>query len=244
MDSPNPDSPDSSELDDAATHSLNALPDDEARNFEELVASNLELEEDLDSFRRVAANLLDGLPDIVPAASPEVWESISAAAGFTEPAAEPQTISTLTFRTLSRLSAAAALIAVLAVGAAAVLSTTRPDDTRSLAATAAESTGSLSVTLASPSGIESVSPEVVITADGIGYLVGDTLPKLNPDRTYQLWLIVDDRVISAAILGNDPEVVEFRAEGDIAGIAISNEVAGGVVVSAVEPTALWLSDTA
>ena len=73
-------------------------------------------------------------------------------------------------------------------------------------------------------------------------MTADSLPALADDRTYQLWVIVDDQVVSAGLLGNNPDVVQFRAEGDIVGMAISNETAGGVVVSENDPVALWLRD--
>lgn len=233
----------SDSLDDAATHSLHALPNDEARDFDGLVASNLELEEDLDSFRRVAAHLIDGLPDIVPAASPALWDRISEGAGISEPTSAPAETRAIPIRPLAMMGAAAILIAVLGVGAVSLLDRDSAPDPVSLVAAAAQSPDALNVNLTSPAGIEAINAQVVIRTDGTGFLVADSLPKLNADRTYQLWLIVDDRVISAAILGNDPSVVQFRAEGTVAGIAISNEVAGGVVVSEEDPTALWLSDT-
>mgnify|MGYP001819408266 FL=1 len=47
-------------------------------------------------------------------------------------------------------------------------------------------------------------------------------------------------MVSAGLLGNDPDVVQFRTEGNVVGMAISEEVAGGVVVSQNDPVALWL----
>ena len=232
----------SPEIDNAAVHSLNALPKDEATEFQERVESDLELAEDLDSFRRVATGLIDGLLDIVPAASPELWDRISDEAGITSP--DTRVKQARSFEVpLSILGMAAILIAVLAVGAFSLLTATESNDTRSLAAAAASSPSSLSVTLSSPNGTEGINPEVIIDDSGTGYIIADTLPALTADRTYQLWLIVEDRVVSAAVLGNDPGAIQFRAEGTVVGIAISNEIAGGVAVSAVEPTAIWLSDS-
>jgi Anti-sigma-K factor rskA, C-terminal len=231
---------DSHNLDEAAAHALNALPADEADELERL--QDDELADELASFRRVAVALTDGLPDIVPAASPELWDRISAEAGITPP--PPPVAGARRILRPSLMLAAAAVVAVVAVGATSLLAIRdSAPDTRSLAAAATNAEGSFTATLTSPEGMEEITPEVVIAADGTGYVVADSLPRLAESRTYQLWLIVDDRVISAALLGNDPDVVQFRAEGNIAGIAISNEPAGGVVVSEVSPTALWLSDT-
>jgi anti-sigma-K factor RskA len=229
-------------LDDAATYALNALPFDEARAFERRL--DPALADELASYRRVSLALTNGLPDIVPAASPELWDRISEKAGISESAVPDHSSRFRHFRPSFMMLAAAALIAVVAVGATSLLAirdvSTGP---RSLAAAAATSTDALAVNLTSPDGVTDIQAEVVIAADGTGYVIADSLPRLNDDRTYQLWLIVDDRVISAALLGPDPDVVEFRAEGNVAGIAISNEIAGGVVVSEVAPTALWLADS-
>jgi len=229
---------DSYKRNDAATHSINAFPAGEAEEFEEDI--DPETAQELDSFRRVAAALTDGLPEIAPAPAPDLWDRISAEAGITSTSPPAPSV-----RRLSRLMlAAAAIIAVVAVGTMSFLAVRdTPTDPRSLAAAAADSSDNLVMTLHSPEGFAGIEPAVIMQPDGTGYLVGDSLPRLEADRTYQLWVIVDDRIVSAALLGNAPEVIQFRAEGEISGIAISNEVAGGVVVSEVTPTALWLRDS-
>lgn len=224
-------------LDEAAAYAIGALPAEEAADFEQL--SDTVLERELDSFREVAVALIDGLPDIVPAASPELWNHISEQSGISSaPGAEEP------HRAPWFPKAAAAFLAVLAVGAMTFLAGRGTVDAiRSEAAAAIVKGNSMVVTLTSPDGIAAIRPEVIIAADGTGYVIADSLPRLTADHTYQLWLIIDDRVVSAALLGNEPEVVEFRAEGTIRGIAISNEITGGVAVSEVSPTALWVSDS-
>lgn len=76
--------------------------------------------------------------------------------------------------------------------------------------------------------------QVIVTADGLGYVVPtEDLAALPPDRTYQLWVITpDELVISAGVLGADPAPAAFAWSGDIAGFALTREVAGGVVSSA------------
>lgn len=232
-------------LDTAAAYALNALPPDEAAAFERSIADDKYLTEDLASFRRVATELSKGLPDIVPAASPELWDRISREAGI-NPASEPELESPVPVHRwdYTYLASAAAVVAVVAIAVASLLAIRGPAaaDARTLALAAAADPTATSIDLANPDGFAEMGAEVVIAADGTGYVIADSLPVLDADRTYQLWLIVDDRVISAGILGNDPDVVQFRAEGDIAGIAISNEIAGGVVVSEVPPVAIWLRD--
>lgn len=99
------------------------------------------------------------------------------------------------------------------------------------------------VTMAAPDGA-AVEARVVIGDDGIGYVYADTLPALTGDRTYQLWAIVDgaagQQVISAGVIGRDPGISPFQVTGELTGLAITNEIAGGVVTSAEAPTTVWL----
>jgi anti-sigma-K factor RskA len=107
----------------------------------------------------------------------------------------------------------------------------------------ADPTSSL-VTLAGSSAAgTAVSVDVVYRPDGTGYLIGDSLPALDADRTYQLWAIVGDRVISAGVFGADPGIAPFQVVGEVAGLALTDEVAGGVVSSEQQPVALWLAGT-
>ena len=60
--------------------------------------------------------------------------------------------------------------------------------------------------------------EVVLRPDGTGFLVKDRLAPLPPDRTYQLWALVDGKAISAGVLGPDPGIVAFKAAGEPGGV--------------------------
>jgi hypothetical protein len=77
--------------------------------------------------------------------------------------------------------------------------------------------------------------QAAVVADGRGYLVADQLPPLPPDRTYQLWVLVDDQRISAGLLGRRPTVAIFHAGQRIDGLAVTEEEAGGVAVSRSAP---------
>lgn len=81
---------------------------------------------------------------------------------------------------------------------------------------------------------ESVGAQAVLLPDGQGYLVQDSLRALPETRTYQLWAL-GDQVISAGILGHDPGVAAFNVSPGITGLAITDEVAGGVVTSKQAP---------
>jgi len=89
-------------------------------------------------------------------------------------------------------------------------------------------------TLTSPSGAE-VSATAVISPSGTGYLLASDLPKLASDRTYQLWGVSGSRVISLGLLGPSPQVSTFSAHGGVKGLAITDEVAGGVAVTRQTP---------
>jgi hypothetical protein len=91
------------------------------------------------------------------------------------------------------------------------------------------------VSLTSPDG-GSAAATVVITDDGTGYLLDSGLQPLPADRTYQLWGIDDDRVISLGVMGSDPAVVAFPTGGAaFTTFAVTEETAGGVPQSENRP---------
>lgn len=85
-----------------------------------------------------------------------------------------------------------------------------------------------------------VLARAVLAPDGTGFVWSDALPPLPGDRTYQLWAVVGSERISAGVLGADPGVVPFRAAGDVAALAITEERAGGVVVTSNQPVVVGL----
>jgi hypothetical protein len=83
---------------------------------------------------------------------------------------------------------------------------------------------------------------IVLMPDGTGYLAEHTLQPLPADRTYQLWAIVDGKVISAGVLGPEPGVVPFHIDPEgFEGFAITEEVIGGVPASENAPVVAWLA---
>jgi Anti-sigma-K factor rskA, C-terminal/Putative zinc-finger len=84
--------------------------------------------------------------------------------------------------------------------------------------------------LSSPDG--DLEAPAAIDVDGSGYLMGNTLPALDEAQTYQLWGIRGDLVVSLGVLGSSPGVVAFHADPGVEALAITLEVAGGVVSSA------------
>jgi Anti-sigma-K factor rskA/Putative zinc-finger len=51
--------------------------------------------------------------------------------------------------------------------------------------------------------------EIVITKSGASFLFNRDLPRLPPNRTYQLWAVIHGQAISAGLLGTDPETGVF-----------------------------------
>ncbi len=82
------------------------------------------------------------------------------------------------------------------------------------------------------------SAEAVVLPDGTGYLVNDNLPVLPGDRTYQMWAVVGAAKISVGVLGPEPGIVPFKMHGDVSALAITEEIAGGVVASRQDPVVL------
>lgn len=90
------------------------------------------------------------------------------------------------------------------------------------------------VTLTTPDGGE-LAAQAAVDVDGSGYLLGGSLPALDPGRTYQLWGVSDRVVVSLGVLGASPDVVAFHADEGIHTLAITEEVAGGVPSSSNPP---------
>ena len=83
------------------------------------------------------------------------------------------------------------------------------------------------MTLTSPSG-EDMSATAVMTTEGTGYLMTTSMPALPDDRTYQLWGQNGDQVISLGVLGPQPHLAAFPISEELTGLAITEEVQGGV----------------
>lgn len=77
--------------------------------------------------------------------------------------------------------------------------------------------------------------QAIVLRDGTGYLVNPKLPTLSKERTYQLWAVVGTAKISVGVLGNEPRIVPFKMNGPVSALAITEEVAGGVVASRADP---------
>ena len=139
-----------------------------------------------------------------------------------------------------RTGVAAAVIAgAIAVPSVVALQSTTPS-LAALATKAASRTGSHTVLLKDTAG-HSLA-KVVVGADGIGYLVSNTLAVLPDDRTYQLWAVTSSDSgtppISAGLLGSHPGVVPFTVAATTAAYALSVEPKAGSLKATTTPFAI------
>ncbi len=226
-------------------YALDALEVDEARQVASHLADCPSCAAEVTQHREVAGLLAAGwLP-----APDGVWEQIAEALEENPPPV-PDVLALAPARrrrgVWARVATVAAVVAALVIGA---LGTRVFDDQRRLddlavalageeltraANAAANHPDAVPVALRSADG--SVEADAYLLPDGTGFLVSDTLAALDPAETYQLWAVVGTAKISLGVLGPDPGVSAFRVVGDVSALAITEEEAGGVVVSQRAPT--------
>lgn len=245
-------------------YALNALEDDEVLLVDQHLSTCASCRDELANHRETAA-LLAGPPIPPP---DRVWDRIVAeiapAASVEEIApVVPLRRSEGRLGTVSTrwLAGVAAAVAVVALGLAVVAQSGRIGTLNDQVAAQQQEIASLATALqndplqrAVAAALESpdalvanltadgteASMQIVVLPDGTGYVHSNTLAALPADATYQLWAVVDDRVISAGVLGNDPRVIPFHVDPDgLQGLVITEEVAGGVAQSEADPVVAW-----
>jgi anti-sigma-K factor RskA len=218
-------------------YAVDAVTDIERRRIERALESDAELRREADELLAVSAALADDLGADEPAPD-RVWTAI--ATEISPPAAAPAPRRRPVLRWAAAVAGAAA-VAVVAVLAVQVflqrseISDLRGDPLAAAVEETEELPGAMTITMTGDTTLD-----VVLGPDGVGYVLGESLPALDADSTYQLWAIVDDRVISAGVLGAEPAISPFRVDGPVAGFALTVERAGGVVSSEQDPVALGL----
>jgi len=178
---------------------------------------------------------------------PAIWNRITAALEEAPPPLDLAPVLTLR-RRASRTNRLLAAMTAVAAAVALVLSVRLVDQERRLEQmeTATADNGlrrSAVAALANPasqtlqlrSADRPVVAQAAILPDGRGYLLVDQLTGLPSDRSYQLWVLVDNERVSAGILGSRPTVAAFHVGQRLDGLAITEERAGGVVVSQNAP---------
>jgi anti-sigma-K factor RskA len=232
-----------------AAYAIDALDDAERAAAERLLIQDPSLWRLVSEHHEVLGVLAEHVEHSPSTPSPMVWQHIVGAIegnGEATPVFPPAAAERRT-RLFSRAAVALSAIALAVSGFVGYQLFTGQETDRLQAAVddLLRDPSARIVTMASPEGTP-VEARVVVGADGIGYIYADTLPALGDDRTYQLWAIVDgsagQQIISAGIIGSDPDIAPFQVSGDLVGLAITNEVAGGVITSSEDPTTLWVAD--
>ncbi|HZP28648.1 MAG TPA: anti-sigma factor [Acidimicrobiia bacterium] len=245
-----------------AAYAIDAVDDDERALVERYLATHPDAAAEVQSFRHAAAFLAytggpvpDGVWDSLAPALADRRRRVEAAAGVVplpsrRPQSEPMPDSpTVRGARRGRWLAAAAVAAIVAAGAAVAVvvadsgsGPSRYDELAAAARAARREPGAREVTLASSEG--TALAHVVLLRDGRAYLSSD-LPALEAGRTYQLWALRDgEQPRSLGVIGRDPRVVAFEIRGGASGIAVTDEVAGGVTVTHNAPVAAGTIHTA
>lgn len=225
-------------------YALDAVDADERAEIERYLEFNPRARDEVRQHQEVATMLaFSGT-----AAPADLWDRIAGQLDERAPSPGPELAKVLPMTSRRRwstriapLAAAAAVAAAVTLGVVSL--TNRSSDGSAIelaAADARDDRDSTVVTLTAGDG--AVGGEVVVDSDGHGYLLGMALPEVGSDRTYQLWGVVNDEVISLGIFGNHPETEPFTVEGDLTKLVLTVEERGGVAVS--EQPAAYAADVA
>lgn len=233
-----------------ASYAMHALDADETVEAERLLERDPALWHIVAEHHAVLGVLAEEVEQSPSTPSPMVWEGILATIDGSSDDAAPvflPAVAARRTRLFSRAAVALSTVALAVSGFVGYQLITGQDGDRLQAAVddLLRDPSARVVTMASPDGGQ-VEARVVVGADGIGYVYADTLPALDADRTYQLWAILDgaggQQIISAGIMGSDPDISPFQVSGELVGLAITNEVAGGVITSSEAPTTVWIAE--
>lgn len=220
-----------SELDELlGAYALDAVNDDERRAVDEYLSVNPRARHEVQEHREVATVLAwsgttapDGL-----------WDRIASSIDGPAPAPTGELASVLAPRRgrswvarVAPWSLAAAAAAVVAFVAVEAIDKDAESPIEAAVAAARGDRDSMITSLVRDDG--HVGAQAIIDQDGHGYLLGEALPELTSDQTYQLWGVIDGNVISLGVLGNNPEIELFSAGAPVSALVVTIEHAGGVV---------------
>ncbi len=229
-------------------YALDALDPDERDAVEAHAAECGACQAEITQHREVAAFLA---PVWTPAPD-GLWDRIVEGLEETPPPLEMPLAPVVPMQRPSRrsrpMAAVAAMVAVAAVAVVGVLGFKVLDDGRRIDSMNQQALGTefqrtVNAALADPSGHRvnlqsadgAVKAEAVVLPDGAGFLTNKSLAGLPSDHTYQLWALVGTSRISVGVLGPKVASAAFRAPTNAAGFALTDETAGGVVVSTNNP---------
>jgi anti-sigma factor RsiW len=228
-------------------YALDAVDDDERRLLDAYVAVNPRARAEVEQHREVATLLA-----FTGSAAPDgLWDRIAASLEEAAPEPGPELAKVMPFGARSARrrrwsataigAAAAGVAAAVAIGVLGSLALERQRELdqlrpQAVAGTVTEGFGqamadpaSAKVVLRAEDG--SLAVQAVVEPDGVGFLAAGGLPALPDDRTYQLWGVVEGKVISLGVLGNRPDIETFTVEGDLTALVLTEEEWGGVPVS-------------
>ena len=247
-----PDPGSDAELDDLlGAYALDALDEDEQGRVDAYVSTHRQARLEVSRFEDVLAALASAEAAELP---PQLWDRVQrqldpapTAADPPMPAASPTAVipaavaapavtgdelarRRATPRTRRWAAPALAVAAALALLASTAAVTTwannrgqrDPADLVTLARAAEQSPQAQIATLEGTAG----SVRMVLDGSGHGYLLGEALPTLSEDQTYQLWSLDGSVAVSLGVLGPRPSVVAFPA-GTLRSVALSIEPRGG-----------------
>lgn len=238
-------------------YALDAVEPDEREDVERHLADCPKCAHEVEEHREVAAILSSGAHD----APDGVWAAIEQGIAPPEnviPLRPPQRVPTWLM--------AVASVAVFALVGAVFLQSTRveqlseqvaaeqqqldelsvliaQDPLAAAVEAALAAPGSTIITLEATDANGAGNVRIVLTADGTGFVLDESLPVLDDGQTYQLWAVTDGRVISAGLFGADVKNGAFRVDLEgLTALAITPETSGGVVVSEAAPVAVAVLD--
>lgn len=208
-------------------YALDALEDVELRGFESHLTGCAECQIEVDIHRATMSSLV---PDEAP--SEATWRRIQSTIAAEEGSHDSSSnrASMSGWKWFAGIAAAAAVV----LGGVLFVQLMDPSISDQSIVAGAEQTARDPGSLVGDFLVDDVAvAQVVVGSDGMGFVVPtDALEPLDASRTYQLWVINDaEEVISAGVLGSAPAPATFTWTGDIAGFALTREVAGGVVSS-------------
>jgi anti-sigma-K factor RskA len=233
---------------------LDAVEPEERELVEHHLAVDPDARAEVDAMRETAA-VLASIPRDTHDAPDDLWDRISSA--IHEPAAEPEPepersavepipitrarrARSVPMRVFAPVVAAAAIVVLVLAVAIANRSPSRAGNLAD-AYRQAVAHGATTVALATQAN-GPVEAEIALQSDGTGYLRNEHLAALPAGRTYQLWAVTGSggtqRVLSAGVLGPDPQAVAFHVASRPASFAITVEDAPGVVQSTQPATAV------
>lgn len=225
----------------SGAYALDALGDDERRSFEQHLETCPDCRAEVAEFRATAAYL--GVAAAIPA-PPSLREQVLGEIGRTRQLPPQRTnvrpLRGVSRRTATMLSAAAAILAALAIslGVIAYQADQRADELAAETAQLQSNAERVAAVLTAPDAVSAAGTvegggqanAVASEVQGEVVFLAEALPQLEGDRTYQLWLIGAE-IVSGGVVdvpaGGD---ITYVTAGDLAGvttIALSVEPEGG-----------------